>query len=77
MFILLYECNLQHICIYFQHFRLHPKNVAEILKRSILTLKKMPNINNASTAISKQLTVCGDLHGKFEDLLVILHKVSH
>ncbi|XP_023013266.2 retinal degeneration C isoform X1 [Leptinotarsa decemlineata] len=57
-----------------RHFRLPPKDVADILKRSIISLKKLPNINIASTGISKQLTVCGDLHGKFDDLLVILHK---
>ncbi|CAG9819498.1 unnamed protein product [Phaedon cochleariae] len=57
-----------------RHYRLSPKCVADILKRAICSLKKLPNINVASTGISKQLTVCGDLHGKFDDLLVILHK---
>ncbi|XP_057659021.1 serine/threonine-protein phosphatase rdgC isoform X1 [Diorhabda carinulata] len=57
-----------------RHYRLPPKDVAEILRRSIICLKKLPNVNVASTGITKQLTVCGDLHGKFDDLLVILHK---
>lgn len=46
-----------------------------ILREAAKCLKQMPNLWMVSTAVSQQVTICGDLHGKLDDLLVVLYKV--
>lgn len=60
-------------------YNLHARYVALILREAAKKLRRLDNINRASTEIkgSKTVTVVGDLHGKLDDLLVILYKVRH
>jgi serine/threonine-protein phosphatase with EF-hands len=59
-------------------YQFHARYVAMILREAAKKLRRLDNINKASTEIkgSKTVTVVGDLHGKLDDLLVILYKVK-
>ncbi|GAA49416.1 serine/threonine-protein phosphatase with EF-hands 1, partial [Clonorchis sinensis] len=54
--------------------RLHPRYLYKLLSEAKHVLASRPNVQKASTSISKQITVVGDLHGQLADLQTILHK---
>ncbi|XP_071504182.1 serine/threonine-protein phosphatase with EF-hands 2-like [Diadema antillarum] len=53
---------------------LHARYVLNVLAETEKVMRTKKNINRATTAISKQITVCGDLHGKIEDLYLVFYK---
>ena len=54
--------------------RLHPKYVLQILTEFLKLNKTLPNVQQASTAISQTVTVVGDMHGQLRDLAEIFTK---
>ncbi|XP_066106221.1 serine/threonine-protein phosphatase with EF-hands 1 [Saccopteryx bilineata] len=53
---------------------LHAYYVLVVLFETKEVLKQMPNIVRIRTGPTKDITVCGDLHGQLEDLLLIFSK---
>ncbi|XP_040599880.1 serine/threonine-protein phosphatase with EF-hands 1 [Mesocricetus auratus] len=57
-----------------QQQTLHAHYVIEVLFEARKVLKQMPNFTHIKTSPSKEITICGDLHGKLDDLLLIFYK---
>ncbi|CAJ1049452.1 serine/threonine-protein phosphatase with EF-hands 1 [Xyrichtys novacula] len=53
---------------------LHAKYILELLYETKKLLKQMPNIIHLSTSYTNEITICGDLHGRLDDLLLIFYK---
>ncbi|XP_035508036.1 serine/threonine-protein phosphatase with EF-hands 1 [Morone saxatilis] len=53
---------------------LHARYVLQLLYETKKLLKQMPNIIHLSTSYTKEITICGDLHGRLDDLLLIFYK---
>ncbi|XP_060924592.1 serine/threonine-protein phosphatase with EF-hands 1 [Limanda limanda] len=53
---------------------LHARYVLQLLYETKKLLKQMPNIIHLSTSYINDITICGDLHGRLDDLLLIFYK---
>ncbi|XP_055419448.1 serine/threonine-protein phosphatase with EF-hands 1 isoform X1 [Bubalus kerabau] len=53
---------------------LHAYYVLEVLFETKKVLQQMPNFTHTNTSPSKEITICGDLHGKLDDLFLIFYK---
>ncbi|XP_027691229.1 serine/threonine-protein phosphatase with EF-hands 1 [Vombatus ursinus] len=53
---------------------LHARYVLQLLQEVKKVLQQLPNIVPVSSTVSKELTVCGDIHGKLDDLFLIFYK---
>ncbi|KAE8630966.1 hypothetical protein XENTR_v10001034 [Xenopus tropicalis] len=57
-----------------QNQQLHSRYVLHLLHETKKYLKQLPNIKRISTSYGKEITICGDLHGRLDDLFLIFYK---